>query len=177
MKTIAFVFFVLLTLKSFGQVKEANSYYPQKEPWFFLDSVKINKNQMYFNPDKIVRINVVKSDNTNQNSGKVYISSKNPKDFNFITLTDIERTYSKSKSASVLFMIDNKILKDNILTYKIDSDYILAVEVLKATEIESLKSGFSNLKIINIKLKTEENIAKANEIYIRGTDITRIPYN
>mgnify|MGYP001557706558 FL=1 len=68
-------------------------------------------------------------------------------------------------------MIDNEFLKDDISTYKIDSAYILNVEVLKSTEIEYLKNSLPALTILKIELKTKENIAKANEIHIRGTKI------
>ncbi|MGI4750141.1 MAG: hypothetical protein ACRYFB_05875 [Janthinobacterium lividum] len=166
MRTIACIFFVLLTLKSFGQVKEVY----QVEPWFFLDSVRISKNQLYFDPDKIVAINVVKDkDKPNQKEGKIYLKSKNPKGYNFLTLKGIEKTYVKTVSGLALFMIDNLILKDNISTYKIDSAYILNVEILKSTEIEYLKKMRPLLTIISIKLKTKENVTKANEIRIRGT--------
>ncbi len=166
MRTILCIFFVLLTLKSFGQVKEAS----QVEPWFFLDSIRISKNQLYFDPDKIAAINVVKDNYApNQKEGKIYLKSKNLKNYNFLTLKGIEKIYVKTVSGTTLFMIDNLILKDEISSYKIDSTYILNVEVLKSTEIEYLKKLKPLLTIVNIKLKTKENITKANEIRIRGT--------
>lgn len=172
MKSIAMIFLTFLTIASYGQVTKTINSNSKKEPSFFLDSIRIDKNQL-FDPNKIAEINVVKDkDTTNQNYGKIYMKSKNPKDYNFLTLTDIKKTYAKSVSVPALFMIDNKILKDNISTYKIDSTYILTVEILKSTEIESLKNSLPLLTIINIKLKTKENIDKANEIYIRGTGTT-----
>ncbi len=169
MKIAVLVFFFSIALKSFGQVKEVNKYDAENKVWYFLDSVRIGKNQMYFAPDKIANINVVKEKDTlNQGVGIIYIKSKNPKDFNFLTLESIEKTYTKKVSSSTLFMINNVILKNELSTYKIDSAYILNVEVLKATEIEYLKDRMPLLTIINIKLKTKENIDKANEIRLRG---------
>ncbi len=163
MKFIALIFLMSLTFTSYGQVTKTISANTKKEPLLFLDSTRIDKNQLYFDPDKIADINVVKED------GKIYIKSKNPKDYNFLTLKGIEKTYAKAVSGSTLFIIDNKILKDDISTYKIDSTYILSVEVLKSTEIEYLKNRLPLLTIINIKLRTKENIDKANEIRLRGT--------
>lgn len=175
MKILAFVFFALITLKTFGQLKKASAFNSPATIQYFLDSVGINKNQLFFNPNKITAINVVKRNNRDLNSGEIYITSKNPKDFKFLTLADVRKTYLKSKDVSVLFMIDDKVLKDDISTYKIDADYILNVEVLKSAEISSLKNSMQNFAIISIKLKTKENLAKVNEIYIRGTDLTQMP--
>lgn len=156
-----------MTLKTFGQVKEASLNQSKIEPQYFLDSVKISKNQMFFSPDKIAAINVVKKDNNVLNSGEIYITSKNPKDFKFLTLQDVIKIYVKSKPASIIFMLDDKILKDDISTYKIDSDYILNVEVLKGADIKSVKNSIYNFAIISIKLKTNENLAKAKAVYIK----------
>lgn len=170
MKLLALIFFMSLTLTSYGQTTKTINANPKKVVLFFLDSTQINKNQLYFDQNKIANISVVKErDTTNQIDGRMYIKSKNPKDYNFLTLKGIEKAYAKSVSGSTLFMIDNMILKDGISTYKIDSTYILNVEILKSTEIESLKNSLPFLTIINIKLKTKENIDKANVIYIRGT--------
>ncbi len=169
MKFTTSIFLVFLALTSYGQVTKATITNPKKEVLFFLDSVRIGKNQLYFDPNEIANIDVVK-DTTKQYDGRIYIKSKNPKDYNFLTLKNIEKTYSKAVSGSTLFMIDNVILKDNISTYKIDSIYILNVEVLKSTEIEYLKDTLPLLKIINIRLKTKENLDKANTIHLRGTD-------
>ena len=171
MKFIALFFLTSLTVTSFAQITNYVNTNYKKEVLYFLDSVKIDKNVMYFDPNKIAEINVVKEkDPTKFYDGKIYIKSKNSKDFNFLTLKGIEKTYTKTVSPSTLFMIDNLILKDAISTYKIDSAYILNVEVVKSTEIEYLKNSLTVLTIINIKLKTKENLEKASTIYIRGTD-------
>ena len=164
MKFIALFFLTSLTVTSFAQITNSVNTNYKKEVLYFLDSVKIDKNAMYFDPNKIAAINVVKEkDTTNEIVGSVYMKSKNPKAYNFLTLTGIEKTYAKAVSGSTLFMIDNMILKDDISTYKIDSTYISSVVILKSTEIEYLKNTRPLLIIINIKLKTKENA-----IYIRG---------
>lgn len=160
----------ILTLTSYGQVEKRTNSNSKNLPEYFIDSVRIGKNQLFFDPNKIAEINVVKeNDTTAHNYGKIYIKSKNPKSFNFISLPDIEKTYTNSISTPTLFMVDNEFLKDDISTYKIDSAYILNVEVLKSTEIEYLKNSLPTLTILRIKLKAKDNIAKANEIHIRGT--------
>jgi hypothetical protein len=174
MKFIASIFLVFLTFASYSQVTKAISANPKKEVLFFLDSVRVGKNQVYFDFNKLAGMNVAKdTDATSQIDGRIYMKSKNPKDYKFLTLKGIEKTYAKSVSGSTLFMIDNVILKDDISTYKIDSAYILNVEVLKSTEIEHLKNMRPLLTIINIKLRTKGNVDKMNEangMHIRGED-------
>ncbi|HEY5371814.1 MAG TPA: hypothetical protein VIJ75_22755 [Hanamia sp.] len=171
MKLITLLF-TILTITSYGQVTKRTQSNSKNLPEYFLDSVRIDKNQLFFDPNKIAEINVVRENDTITHSyGKIYIKSKNPKDFNFISLRDIEKTYANSVSTPVLFMVDNEFLKDDMATYKIDSAYILNVEVLKSTEIEYLKNSLPIITILKIKLKTKDNIAKANEIHIRGTEI------
>ena len=166
--------FSILTLDSYGQVTKTIDSNSKNLPVYFLDSIRMDKNQLFFDPSKISEINVVKEiDTTTLNYGMIYIKSKKPKDFNFLTLPDIEKTYTKGISTSTLFMVDNEFLKDDISTYKIDSAYILNVEVLQSSEIEYLKYNLPTLTIFKIKLKTKENIAKANEIHIRGAEILK----
>ena len=168
MKLITLLF-TILTLTSYGQVSKRTNSDSKNLPEYFLDSVSIDKNQLFFNPNKIAEISVVKEkDTTTHINERIYIKSKNPKNFNFISLPGIEKNYANSISTPTLFMVDNEFLKDAISTYKIDSDYILNVEVLKSTEIEYLKNILPTLTILKINLKTKDNIAKANEIDIRG---------
>lgn len=171
MKILTFVIYILMSFKSFGQVKEVSQNVVAKDPIYFLDGVQINKNQMFFSPDKIAAINVEKENNLD--NGEIYITSKNPKNFNFLTLSQIIKPYLKLKPSSVLFMIDNKILKDEIATYKIDSAYVLSVDVLQGLEIESIKSSSPDFMIVSIKLGTKENLIKSKEVYIKGLDVTK----
>ena len=79
--------FTILTLTSYGQVTKPANLNSKNLPEYFLDSVRIDKNQLFFDPNKIAEINVVKEkDTTTQSYGKIYIKSKNPKDFNVISL-------------------------------------------------------------------------------------------
>lgn len=163
-----------MTLSSYGQESGTANPGSKDLTEYFLDSVRIGKNQLFFDPDKIAEINVVKVNGAETHTcyGKIYIKSKDPKSFNFISIPDIEKTYGDSISTPTLFMIDNEFLRDGISTYKIDSAYILNVEVLKSTEIEYLKNNLPALTIVKINLKTKDNIAKANEIHIRGSEKT-----
>ena len=107
--------FSILTLDSYGQVTKTVDSNSKNLPVYFLDSIRMDKNQLFFDPSKISEINVVKEkDTTTQNYGMIYIKSKKPKDFNFLTLPDIEKTYTKGISTSTLFMVDNEFLKDNV---------------------------------------------------------------
>ncbi len=52
--------FTILTLTSYGQVTKRASLNSKNLPEYFLDSVRIDKNQLFFDPNKIAEINVVK---------------------------------------------------------------------------------------------------------------------
>ena len=162
MKQIFFLFLTLPSLHTFSQTDK-------KEPAFYLDSVRIPMGT--FSPTKIENINVVRDNDPTTPNGKVYIKSKNPKDFKFISAQDILKANNISIGTISIFILDNEIIKDTS-TFKIDSSYILNVEVIKASEIEYLPHNIPNLAILKIFTATKENIDKQNVLRIRSKNST-----
>jgi len=165
-----FLLFIILFLShvSFGQKNSNPKPFKEWQPLYYLDSVNVEFSELHFDPEKIESMNVVKSyiDSTAQNYGKIFITSKDPKDYNFLTISDITTTYKKDTLSPTIFMLDNEFLKD-ITKFKIDSNYILKIELLRGGEFDYLKKNIPNLTILKIITRTKENLAKQNQIYIR----------
>jgi hypothetical protein len=81
--------------------------------------------------------------------------------------------YNKSAKSPMLFMLDDEFLKD-IDNIKIDSSYILKVEMTKTADIDYLKKAVPGLTIFKIVTKTKENLDKQNRIMIRGSEATAL---
>jgi len=126
MKFILTLFLLFLTTLFFGQIKN-------EQPAMFLDSVFVANNTIeYMEPNEIESINVIKK-NTTINGvlyyGQIYITSKNPKKYDFISLEQVKSEFTKIKGIDVIFMINGALIKNNIETLKLDRNYILSVEV------------------------------------------------
>jgi hypothetical protein len=165
MKTLFPIVFFFFSTNVYSQTKTPknvpNSYIA---PVFFLDSVRVNGLGTFDN-NKIEDINVVSGDSAFP-SGRIYIKSKNPGDFNFLSAKDILKAYKISQKTSAIFMLDNEIIKDTT-TFKIDSSFILNVEIINASEIEYLPNNISSLAILKVFTATKENIDKQKIIRIR----------
>lgn len=138
----------------------------------FLDSSFISTNTMkYFNPDEIESVNVIKNDtiiNNHHYSGQIYVISKNPKKYNFISLDQVKSEFTKIKTNDVIYMVNGEFIKDNIETFKIDRNYILKVEVTNSNAFYNLRNSDTKFDIINILGKTKENLDNKNQILLRG---------
>ena len=170
------IFIILISFSlSFVGYGQQSSHSKTVTDWrqlVFLDSVLLTVNSI-FDPNKIASIYVVKDyyDSTKQIQGKIFITSKDPKSFNFLTISDLATTYKKDTNTPTIFMLDNEFLKDTT-TFKIDSSFILKVEITRTSEIEYLKNTHPDLTILKIITRTKENLDKQNEIRIRGTETT-----
>jgi len=146
-----------------------------KEPAMFIDSVFFSANNMkYINSDEIESVNIIKNDtiiNNNSYSGQIHISSKSPNKYIFLSLEQIKSEYTKIKKADVIYMINGEFIKDNIETFKIDKNYILTVEVTNSNEFYNLRKSDTKFDIINILLKTKENLDNKNKVLLRGEAI------
>lgn len=143
-----------------------------EEPAVFIDSNLIARNAIeYINQNEIESVNVVKKDtiiNAVLFRGQLYITSKNPKKYDFLTLEKIKNEFTKIKSNDVVYMVNGAFIKDNIDTFKLDRNYIFAVEVTNSEAFYNLKKGDIKFDIINILGKTKENLENKNKILIRG---------
>jgi hypothetical protein len=143
-----------------------------EEPAMFIDSVLVGTISMeYIDPNDIESINVIKK-NTTINGvlyyGQIYISSKNPKKYDFISLNQVKSEFTKIKSKDVIYMINGALIKTNTETLKLDRNYILSVEVTNSDEFFNLRKNNIQFDIINILGKTKENLDNKNKILLRG---------
>jgi hypothetical protein len=168
MKTLIFIVFISLSPVAFGQQNSIRKPFKEWQPLCYLDSVSIDLSQTHFDHARIKSMNVVKNyiDSTRQIYGKIFISSKNPRGYDFLTISDISKTYKIDTLSPTIFMLENEFLKA-ITRFKIDSSYILKVELLRASEFDYFKKNLPNLTILRIITKTEENLAKQNQIILR----------
>ncbi|GAA4340624.1 hypothetical protein GCM10023149_52210 [Mucilaginibacter gynuensis] len=130
------------------------------KPAYYLDSVKFGNSleTFVFDMDKIAEISVMKNEGP---AGAVYIKSKNPADFNFLSLPQVALYYT-GKKGPYLFMLNGKILTD-ISQIKIDASFIAICQKTNTKDIAYLK-GTPAMSILNIQ--TRDKVKK--ETFIRG---------
>jgi len=90
-----------LSIISFAQLK----LYDNK-PSVYLDLTKIELEYFLFDQNKIEKFEVVKNNfaSSTNNSGSIYITSKQPKNFNFLSYVEIKRKYFSDKTKPILFL-------------------------------------------------------------------------
>lgn len=159
MKRLIFLLWLSFSLAANGQ--QVSRPLSEWKPLYYLDSVNIGATQFYFDFDKIKDINIVGDyyDSAKQVHGKVFLKSKTPGNYSFITIPDVARIYNKGSQSPTIYMIDNEFLKD-ISQVKIDTAYILRVDLVKTTEIAYLKDTSPGWTILKIITKTKENVDK-----------------
>ena len=163
--TLTFALLLSSTL-FFGQKKR------NEEPAIFLDSTQVANNMMqYIDPNEIESVNVDKKDvwiNGKLYHGQIYITSKNPTKYNFITLDQIKSEFTKIKSSEIIYMINGEFIKEDLKALVLDRNYILKVEVTNSNYFYNLRESDIKFDIINIILKTKENLDAKNNIILRG---------
>ncbi|MCY7293122.1 MAG: hypothetical protein LH615_13170 [Ferruginibacter sp.] len=179
MKIILSLFGMGFSLFSFGQMKESvkpllTSY--SYNPVIYFDSILTRMDFFYFDTSKIKSINFVKEvyDSVTNSSGKIYITSKNPKEYNFLSFTDLKNKFIGNNKKSVLLLINGNFIK-NPSTINIDSAYIYKVEVESGDDFEELKNLYPNLAIVNIKLNNLNNKNGERAIYLQGIPMSNFP--
>ena len=145
------------------------------KPAVFVDSKLVPGNLLeYFDPNEIETVNVVKKDSTINGvlyRGQIYITSKVPKKYDFITLEQIRSEYTKIKSNDVIFMVNGIFIKDNIDTFKLDRNYILKVEVTNSEAFYNFRKSDTKFDIINILGKTKENLDAINNMLLKAQEV------
>lgn len=143
-----------------------------EQPAMFFDSKLVSSASMQsIDPNEIESVNVIKKDTTINGvlyHGQLYISSKNPKKYYFISLEQIKSEFTKIKSNDVIYIVNGAFIKDNIDTFKLDRNYILEVEITNSEAFYNLRKSNTKFDIINILGKTKENLENKNKILLRG---------
>jgi hypothetical protein len=168
MKCIVTCSLLFFTSLFFGQKNKIS------DPAVFFDAKLISMKTLEFlDPNKIETINIIKKDttiNTISYRGQLYITSKNPEQYDFISLEEIKADFTKIKSNDVVYMINGKFIKENIEIIKLDRNYILDVEVSYSNDFSNLRKSDTKFGIINILMKTKVNLNSKNKILIRGNE-------
>ena len=172
MKCLLTFYTLFFTTIFFGQNNKT------EEPAVFIDSNLIARNAIeYINQNEIESVNVIKKDTTINAvlfRGQLFITSKNPKKYDFISLEQIKSEFTKIKSNDIIYMVNGALIKDNIDTFKIDRNYILEVEVTNTEAFYNLRKSDTKFDIINILGKTKENLDNKNKILLRGHEVIGI---
>jgi hypothetical protein len=194
MKQILIFVITALAMNAFGQIDGLNnkvSPHPEKfekkgndsilQVWYVNADDSVRKPIYYINgklishiilktinPQFIYKINVVKRDtviDAKNYYGEIYIQLKKDYKPKFISLADLKLKYTRQANASSIFMIDDEIITGDYRKYIVDENYILKIIV------ERIDNNEENLQVNVIRLltKTEENIKKSKQIWIRGT--------
>ncbi len=167
---IVFLLSLSISLAGFGQHPVPTPPVGEWSPLLYLDSVQIGS-QFQYDPDKIASVDVVKDyyDSARHIHGKIFIRSKVPGSFRFLSVADLTRIYSGDGKAPTIFMVDDGFLMDTT-NFRIDSSYVLKVRFIRAPEIAYLNDRFSDLIIEKIIIQTKENIDRENRFWIRGEE-------
>ena len=146
------------------------------KPSVYLDSTKIELEYFLFDQNKIEKFEVVKNNfaSLTNTSGSIYITSKQPKNFNFLSYVEIKRKYFSDKTKPVLLLLNGNFIK-NASKINIDSSYISKVEVETGADYEELKNLYPSLAIVNIRLKNINYINDERQISLQGMPPKNLP--
>jgi hypothetical protein len=119
------------------------------------------------NPEEIESIHVSHQEtvvDSQKYHGQIFIVTKREYVPNLISLNGLKSKYIYLKNEPTIFMINDEIIKEDYDKCKVDENYLLNISIQKI-DIDKEKLHFNFIKILT---KTEENIKKSKEIYIRG---------
>jgi molybdopterin converting factor small subunit len=141
-------------------------------PAYFLNDKFVNQTLFgTLNPKLIESLNVVKANvqiDKVQYYGQIHIKTKDNYNPKIISLTDLKEKYTNLKDKPVLFMIDGIIINADYDNFVVDENNLLKIIVDK---LQNAKESI-DLSLIKLMTKSDENLKKANEIILRGTEVT-----
>lgn len=153
------------------KVVYANKETQVNKPAYFLNGKFVSETLVRtLNPIQIDSINVVKNSiqiDSIKYYGQIHIKTKTNYTLKLISLTDLKDKYTNLQDQSVVFMIDGSIINADYDSYMVDESNLLTIIVDK---IENTKEKI-DLGLIKLLTKSDENIKKAKEIRIRGTEV------
>lgn len=157
MKILFFTLFLISSKFSEGQLSNVTQTLSDFSPRVFVDSVQTKLNYFIFDTNKISSIDIQKStsDDLIPPVDRIYITSKFPGDYNFLSYRDLKEKYFRNTTKPVLLLVNSIFLK-NPSAINIDSSFIYNVEVDTGADFEELKNMFSSRTIVNIQTKNGE---------------------
>jgi hypothetical protein len=170
---VVIVFFFAVVTNYAQQSPKTKKPFSEWRAIYYLDSLEMPEGDNWYlgiDVGKIADMKVEKYiDSTRRIHGKVFITSKNLHKFYMLPMSDIATMYGIETSKYMIYMVENTFIK-NIEAFRIDLDFLLKVEILKASEFEYFKDTIPDLIIFKIITRTKENIENLDRIRIRGTE-------
>ena len=140
-------------------------------PAYYLNDILVNPTFFYsIDPNLIESINVHKDSLQIENVkyyGQIYLTTKKYYTPKLISLTELKDKYTILKREPAIFIVDGEIVTSDYDKYVVDENLLWQIIVDK---VENEKENI-NLKFIKLLMKTEENMKKAKEFRIRGTEV------
>ena len=137
----------------------------------FVNGIFLNENLISaINTNKIETMKVEKDSfekNGKEYFGKIIIELKSNYKPNFISLKELASKYLTLDTNPIIFQIDENVINQDYNEYAVDENFILKIELNK---IKTSEKG-TEINLVKLITKTPENIKKANEIRIKGTEI------
>lgn len=174
MKIILSLLGLGFSMLSFGQVLEklkASQIVYFSNPVVYFDSIPTRMEFFYFDRSKIKDVVSVQSkfDSSTNSSGKIYITSINPKNYNFLSFIDLKNKYIGNNKKPVLLLLNGNFIK-NPTNINIDSSYIYKVEVETGADFEELKNIYPLLSIVNIQTRDAATLNEQRQINLQGPE-------
>lgn len=150
-----------------------NKFHSKKKPaGIFVNEIFVGDENILnvINSEKIESINIEKENytlNGKEYYGKIILKMKSDYIPKFITLKELITKHLELENKPIVFQINGDVINQDYNEYLIDENFILKILSSK------IKTSDKNIEINLVKLitKTAENIKKANEIRIKGTEI------
>lgn len=185
--TILLSLFIIIALPSFGQrflspdttvelysedseikVFEENPLYNDShndDVAFYINDILVSEPVFrQLDPQNIKSVNVVKEKlqhNGITYGARIYIKTKNDFKPEIISLGDLAKKYLTINSEILVFQIDDKVINQDYTDYIIDENFILKIVKSKIASPNS-----TDIALIKIITKTDENIEKANQVKV-----------
>lgn len=124
------------------------------------------------NPEYIENIKIEKEKFNFKNKeydSKIIVKTKAKFTPTFININELISKYTHlKKEDKFIYSIDGEIVNSNEKYILVDEKYIMQIKVVKLDNVEE------NLYLIKILTRRKENLNKANEIMIRGKELSMI---
>ena len=124
------------------------------------------------NPERIENIKIEKEKFNFKNKeydSKIIVKTKAKFTPTFININELIWKYTHlKKEDKFIYSIDGEIVNSNEKYILVDEKYIMQIKVVKLDNVEE------NLYLIKILTRRKENLNKANEIMIRGNELSMI---